>query len=129
MNRENIKKVRDHIAGLPSSQFGMRLWHTETECGTCCCIGGWTGAILLDDLDADRWDAAEALGLTDLASHRLFYPTAASCRRNPWDATPPQAVRVLDHLLKTGEVDWSIIDTLPEVSATPSDVVLIVGEG
>jgi hypothetical protein len=117
MNVENIKIVRDHIAGLPPEQFNM---HTSgDDCGSPCCIGGWANRLTYD---ADDWhplissfgepDAMTALGLDDATAHALFYPGVTTrIGGNPYGVRPAQAVRVLNHLLASGEVDWSIIDT------------------
>lgn len=123
MNRENIQKVRDAIAVLPPERFSMEKWAcrpAETglrwyvqnatdllhDCGTCGCIGGWTNAILSgpEGVRGDSNDAATAgglLGLSPSVARSLFYPY------QEWsDISRDDAVRVLDHLLATGEVDW-----------------------
>jgi hypothetical protein len=108
MNRENIKKVRDHIAGLPPEQFAMDAW----TCGTCACIGGWTARLFLppDEL----WSLSgvrRALGITSEDAERLFFWGGAGPTTVKWsDTTAGQAVRVLDHLMETGRVEWSILD-------------------
>lgn len=118
MNRENIQKVRDHIAKLPAKRFQMSEWiarrgyaesptldEVRHDCGTCACIGGWTLALLsakrADHFSEDR--AADLLGLTEDEAAELFRPEGWSA---PGLYTRPHAVRVLDHLLATGEVDW-----------------------
>lgn len=121
MNRENIQKVRDVIAGLPPERFDMSAYcrgpglaratigGAVHVCGTAACIAGWTAAIfkprtrLVDDPNGDDrlfFTAASLLGLDEADAHRLFIPCDL-CGR-----TTTEAVRVLDHLLETGEVDW-----------------------
>lgn len=118
MNVENIKRVRDHIASLPPERFDMTVYGghvTEdgdvvedlradvSDCGTVACICGWTVAIFgvgegLDDQSA----ACEVLGLTEMQGDLLFIPDPRNGR------TSADAARVLDHLIATGEVDWSV---------------------
>ncbi len=134
MNVENIKRVRDHIAALPPERFDMSRFASTSatrgrgalerpyvnrqrllnSCGTCACVAGWSIALLgppRSKLDDDGL-AAELLGLDmDQAVH-LFFGWAPG---NPAiETTPEQAVRVLDHLLATGEVDWSVADAAAE---------------
>lgn len=120
LNRENVQKVRDFIAALDPKHFNMRYWTTRLEggaphyvshsdliahrCGSCACIGGWTEALLSESEDEER-DAGDLLGLGEVDRDALFYPDNVG----PYeDITIPQAVAVLDHLLETGEVDWSV---------------------
>lgn len=120
MNRENIKKVRDVIAALPPERFDMGdvayhrgrgevLPQNRTvlhNCNTAACIAGWTNALFgqprsyRDGLN----DAAQHLGLDPDEQRHLFCPVRYANGRT----TAAQAVRVLDHLLETGEVDWSV---------------------
>lgn len=126
MNRENIKIVRDHIASLPPERFDMRFtfgdsgrvnerWYEHSvtahellhPCGTAACIAGWALAVLTPDskkrLSSD--DAANLFGIDHHAGDTLFMPDGFS---DPGRYTQPQAVAVLDHLLATGKVDWSV---------------------
>lgn len=107
MNRENIQKVRDHIASLPPERLDMYNWFREAECGTVCCIGGWTNLVLGPDEPRERWSVSKARGRLDISytqADELFFGAGVSSA-----VGPAQAVAVLDHLLETGEVDWSII--------------------
>lgn len=121
MNRENIKKVRDVIAKLPGKRFSMKTYISidgndapgETpgaaiaECGTAACIAGWAVVLLAPDcprIDIDDV-AAGVLGLSHSDANELFTPRGYSA---PGLYTRPHAVRVLDHLLATGEVDWQV---------------------
>lgn len=119
MNRENIKKVRDVIASLPRGRFNMGDWVSNLDltpkqlahtCGTAACIAGWTLAVKSPGSRKRYWDsvdnieevAGRYLGLSLDEAKRLFIPPGLSI----WKYTQPHAVRVLDHLLATGEVDW-----------------------
>lgn len=119
MNRENIKLVRDHIAGLKPERFDMSIYvgarggdapdATEVgpymkDCGTAACIAGWAVALLAPDSEAGavQETAARLFGLNDQDGDELFVPF-----RDRRRITTSQAVLTLDHLLNTGEVDWS----------------------
>lgn len=119
MNRENITKVRDVIAALPAHKFDMRWlarWEKRSPelqpanrsivhaCGTVACIAGWTNAIFGDpkDYEDDASTAGQRLGLKWGQGGDLFCPEGFS----QGNYTQAQAVRVLDILLETGEVDW-----------------------
>jgi hypothetical protein len=121
MNRENIKKVRDHIATLTPAHFDMKYYETEKGCGTVTCIAGWAKLLLApDEPKANATLGAKLFGLDIEAAWSLFHAGEPD-PRNPlyasrWGAGPSEAVRVLDHLLETGKVDWSIIDQ-PEAQA------------
>jgi len=123
MNRENIKKVRDVIAALPAARFAMDEWSwnqvtfrraTAREmlhgCGTVGCIAGWATALADPSgewrIDGDAAAVAEEwLELDSENADALFTPR--TIRADDWtNITRAHAVRVLDHLLETGEVDW-----------------------
>lgn len=120
MNIENIRLVRNVIANLPPERFNMNYWaaYVENEddvenivevlhnCGTVACIGGWTNAIFGDETES-TYDAAKHLGLSDRTAHSLFYPWGIS--KSFDEITIDEAIQVLDHLIETGEVDWSIV--------------------
>ena len=124
MNRENIKRVRDHIAGLPPERLWMERFlsagHSVADvnwtagrllkdCGTCGCIAGWTAAIFAPRVKCGGVEAraAESLGIPEEDASALFYPELSN--HMLWgDIGPAHAVRVLDHLLETGKVDWSV---------------------
>lgn len=142
MNRENIQKVRDHIAALPKKRFSMAAYFgdvlvddddgakwvgtanwdrrktnremAEGGCNTCACIAGHTlVALRPNDLLAERiaGPAQRLLWLTTDQADKLFEPNNHdSAFRDAGltleRVTLSHAVRVLDHLLETGEVDW-----------------------
>lgn len=124
MDKIKIKELRDHIAALPPEQFDMSQWRAERECGTVACLAGWT-VELNKSLFGDWLERSDIKGaarlvlqLSQLEANRLFVPIEASILRHPNhpgavlgdlnDVTTEQAVKVLDHLLETGEVDWRV---------------------
>lgn len=111
MNVENIKRVRDHIASLPPAKFDMQWLGNEPQrgCGSACCIAGWACRVL--SLEGGPTSSAiAAFGLGSEDGYALFWPPtedeSGSGRSAAWEATIPQAVRVLDLLMETGEVHW-----------------------
>lgn len=134
MNRDNILKVREHILALEDQRrFNMNYFLSQIDqegpsyydptvllhnCGTCACLAGWTAGLLDDQLtdeQRDRNSIADRgrvlLGLDSSQADRLFHPyNLHPSWGDEWEAIPPRgAVEVLDHLLETGEIDWSII--------------------
>lgn len=122
MNRKNIKKVRDVIAALPRKRFNMEYYaaihDTADECGddipavqlthtcnTAGCIAGWTVATFATRNSSRHTGqrAKNLLGITEAQSHNLFAPPGYD---EPGRFSQAHAVRVLDHLLETGKVDW-----------------------
>lgn len=122
MNVKNIKTVRDHIAAVDAKRFEMATWASAGsrgnysradvdslelihDCNTCGCIGGWSEGLLRVD-ESDTRQARELLGLSDLQAEELFFAHSHPLPMNK--ITQAEAVAVLDHLLATGEVDWSV---------------------
>lgn len=125
MNRENIQKVRDVIAAADAASFSMAyIYDGEPEgfdpsrdpfgellnvCGTTACIAGWTLAVCTpteppwrDEMPVTR--AASLLGLRpEFEGRWLFAPDGYE---DPRRYSRAHAIRVLDHLLATGVVDW-----------------------
>lgn len=130
MNREAIKKVRDVIAGLPRGRFTMEYYasepgrfgedippgHLAHTCNTAGCIAGWTVAALAPNAPRGEADeqAAELLGIDHPDALALFMPPGYD---TPRLYSQPHAVRVLDHLLATGEVDWKTTRRAKKTSA------------
>lgn len=125
MNREAITVLRNVLAVLPRERFTMAHYTTvgtgkddrlsseqlKHDCGTAACMVGWTNALLSPLYTSNAGDVAGARVLLDLSydqANKLFHPWEdRSPRPIPWiDITNEQAVKVLDHLLETGEVDW-----------------------
>jgi hypothetical protein len=111
-------KVRDKIARIDPEQFRMDEW----VCGTAACIGGWADLLMhhKSEPDADFDSPVPVseiswwLGLTPNQKEELFYPLTDNYRYTcgfPDQGafiTRDHAVRVIDHLIKTGEVDWEL---------------------
>lgn len=131
MNVENILKVAAAIedaakpGAKPKVGFNMGVWHdtgdadqTGHNCGTVCCIGGWTNFLFADDpMQVGMQEAMKSLGLGPLPADDLFCPPRSQYAGS-WDSiTPAHAVAVLRHLAATGKVDWSI----GAPSSPPSD--------
>lgn len=72
MNRERLKILRDHLAGLPDEKVDMDYIRVERDCGTVCCIAGWANE-LWNGGCIDTWKASGALGLSEYQSQALFY--------------------------------------------------------
>lgn len=103
--RDRLKILRDHIAGLSPEKFDMSEW----RCGTAACIGGWTETLFAKKRLGESAVGA-LIGLNPDQSEALFYPDLPDPDGDAraWNATPAEAVKVLDHLLATGEVDWRV---------------------
>lgn len=96
MNRERLKTLRDHLAGLPDERVDMSLWSTERhDCGTACCIGGWAERLWADQ------SAGVALGLDDYQHDALFFPAGWS--RNK--LTRLDAIAAIDSMLANPDDD------------------------
>lgn len=103
--RERLEYLRDFLRELPKERFSMAHWPDAAElhrCGTAACIGGWADAIWGRTTTND--EAGERLGLSADEAWALFYPSSDWLNT---DTTIAQALRVVDHFLATGEVDWS----------------------
>lgn len=118
--RARLEYLRDFLRALPIERFDMTYWACEAEtatpvarkvlqhdCGTVACIGGWTMALFQagENLHGQSYsDVGDFLGLSPLAALALFNPKIVE----GWGSiTPSAAADVLDHLIRTGEVDWS----------------------
>lgn len=138
MNRARIEKLRDALlAPVPPAPLGqglgfnMHYWRCSGElappdtsgrgCGTTACLAGWTVSLFataqqITELQGEAWMqtgrmAGSMLKLMPWQADELFTP-----KTNKFDfssdqadtVTPAMAARVLDHLLATGDVDWSV---------------------
>lgn len=129
--RARMEYLRDFLRALPAERFYIgnyvsvptpdgRRGGDSTEalrdCGTAACIAGWA-AYLFDgspiscalpntgETEAHE-AAAELLGLNEDEAYALFIPIVLAGRWN--DITNADAALVLDHLIRTGRVDWSV---------------------
>ena len=119
MNIENLKKLRDAVAN--SRAFNMEEWPdfdicdakfiNGHYCGTPACIGGHASALILrEKLYGESTNYTYVFGWLELDNDQsadLFFPdqehNGGIVMRNIDQA---HAVRCLDHLIETGEVDW-----------------------
>lgn len=97
------------------------------NCGTVGCIGGWASVIMRQEKGVKlRWlgfskyfapnvsdddpvefheeNVAEWLGISVWTAHRLFYAEGGPRMMN--EVKKDHAIKVLEHLIKTGEVRW-----------------------
>lgn len=128
MNRENIQTTIDALRRAHDDAFDMGTWFSSDNpmaanrnrkhylerntCGTAACIAGWGYAIMGAKTRAKikaklGWDeeqdyAAEWFGINLDQSHSLFIPDDVGNGRY----TRAAAIRTLEILLETGEVDW-----------------------
>lgn len=124
MNVENIKKVRDLIAGLPAKRFAMNDWgfcgYSGAEaflhdCGAAACIGGWA-EVLIGGEKMRMEQVYRLMGLSEDEGDDLCFPHVEGSMH----ASVAQGVAVLDHLLETGEVDWAYAMANPaDLTVTP----------
>lgn len=135
MNIENIDKViaalREDME-KPESHFVMDDFVTYIDddavpigergaykvCNTAMCIAGWANTIRLEGRDfgknfmcavSDQAAAAEWLGLNGLDAEYLFFAAIVGTRAIDVIPAPDRhliAIEVLEHLKRTGEVDW-----------------------
>lgn len=127
--RERLMRLRDFLAELPPEKFDMGDYIVPGDddesdidiysvpikqavdvCGTAACIAGWAQVLFNPTESQDEELARVALGLTEEEGQALFCPwtTEGSSVDRSEDLTLTQAVRVIDHLLATGDVDWSV---------------------
>lgn len=118
MNKEKVKKLADTIRtlnyGFMPGSFNMCEYSHEFRGGFDCrspaCLAGWACAMEGYDLDqvlnlgdSIHRTAAEILGISQEAADKLFTPK----QNEPYLLSGVEAASVLDHLVETGELDWS----------------------
>lgn len=113
MNTQLLLQIADRIAKRPE-QFQMMEWFKHNrQCGTACCIGGWT-IQLCRSCVCSYEVGQEAARLLDLdydisghgAANRLFAFTLWPAQFKVWEVegTPEfaeQAVRRIHHFIQT----------------------------
>lgn len=110
--RARLEYLRDFLRGLPAERFHIgsvaRPLDRE-DCGTPACIAGWSMAIWQRPYSVFGRVGAELFGLGADDAHLLFFPaTVATCGLGYSGVRPAHAAAVLDHLIRTGRVDWSV---------------------
>lgn len=109
--RDRMIQLRDFLETLPDERFdygwlGSSQDAIDGECGSPACIGGWARALFRVRTDARPYIGLQEIGEDWLglssgqSSDLMFYPRGHVSRR--------RAVRVLDHYLATGKIDWSV---------------------
>lgn len=122
MNKELLQKVVDKLNTIDDDQFSMLdFFFRKNGCKSPSCIAGW--AIELSEVDSDfsnlgyvsgvsAWlVAADICGIDYDTAHSLFIPTRKDYDGSefyPYAAKPKEAARVVQHLIDTGIVDWSM---------------------
>ena len=125
MNVTNLQKLIDLFEGKTTIKglgFDMSVYcHQDNECGTVACIAGH--AMLLgrryktapkddrvNDIDYGAFDyAQEWLDLSFSEANMLFHGETPDDEHIPMATINTEhVVKVLKHLLRTGEVDWRI---------------------
>jgi hypothetical protein len=132
LNKENVRKVIEAIKnednffnmvhfvieGSMLENYSSEELGNPPACGTASCIGGWAVAIKLKesgevvDYLSDEIEnkftfeaAGEWLGLNGTDSTSLFL----GGHLNLDTITRAETIEVLEHLVATGVVDWSIV--------------------
>jgi len=107
---ERIRTLRDAIRAAPQD-FDMRdpAMHT---CGTAVCFHGWVKELFFGKYVTTETTSAH-LGLSPQQGadlYQMWTGNAEPCNLNRRfrDITAQEGVRVLNHYLATGEIDWSV---------------------
>ena len=141
MNLERIAMVRDLIAsqvyGFTMTSYSgrssleafsplmLRVNHlTEANCGTACCIGGHA-CLLAGGPTPCGYAARHWLGLSPVEAEALFlgHNLIDGEFTDDYDhggldlLTRDQAIWVLDHLIATGNIDWTTAREMVPVPA------------
>lgn len=111
MNRERLKTLRDHLAGLPDEKLDMRWYVAQqgfglplgdpailSECGTTACIAGWAAHLFGGQPD----DAGLPLHLSHEQSMALFCPDSFE---NEGRYTRTDAIAAIDSMLANPDDD------------------------
>jgi len=125
MNIEHIKILTETIKQAEESESffddnGFNIESFTHSCGTASCIGGYAVA-LAKDMDvrsgnltgiAEDFEAVarDYLGLSYSEGVDLFYP-----EHDNWaEIDKNAAIKVLENLIETGVVDWSIVNDVSQ---------------
>lgn len=121
--KARLEYLRDFLRTLPEERFDILSFadapgwpeycddpisaaDVRNDCGTTACIAGWAEALFTEVEDIGG-NAEELLGLGEPVANKLFHGFPRGNIR------PAQAADVLDHLIRTGEVDWSVAQAAP----------------
>ncbi len=133
MNKDNLKKL---IKVMKEKKYGfvMGILYIDTDdkmnkylnkpkliteeeaniCGTAGCIAGHCYLISKQKVEYDLTEiGGDFLGLSDTQTVRLFVPNNHYAsykvgKKSKKFITRARAIKVLENLLETGEVDWSV---------------------
>lgn len=111
--RERLEYLRELIAGGAALDMNEP---SPSKCGSPSCLYGWSRSVFSSGRYMSPADVGAMLGLTLQNTRDLFCMSVTGTRAryhewgdvDPFRATNAQAANVLDHLLQTGEVDWSV---------------------
>lgn len=103
---EEQDQLAEAIMHPEKARFSMRVVLGIANCGTAACIEGYYRLFRGPE---DNYDFREYYGLALDQYDELCMPENYD---RPWlfNPTPQEAAKVIRHLVKTGEVDWSIIE-------------------
>lgn len=108
-----LRDFRDRMARIDPRLFDM--WEASPSCGTPACFHGWAQTFYFNGERREPAETAERLGIDLDRASELYAMWIAGANPNHSGgdfqvhrATHAQGMRVLDHLVSTGEVDWSV---------------------
>ena len=127
MNKQNVQILIDHLKTQTHCGFNMGVYvthpheplhdHSPNHCGTTACLAGHIYHIvhnmdLTDEdtmgLESEMFNVGKHfLDLSGYQAGNLFL--GLNSPTDLEDITLEQAIKVLEHLKATGEVDWSIV--------------------
>lgn len=117
MNFENLDRLITAIKkenlvhkGKPV-KFFMPYWMETTDCNTFCCIGGHCEILSGNSSGAFCYIVADFLGISTDQAYDLCYArdTESGLKIEMSSVTKKDAIRVLEELRRTGEVNWAIL--------------------
>lgn len=131
LNHEHIQSLIDILKVTSNDRdtgFDMsRYVHNyDTKCQTPSCMAGWA---IWDSEGRPEYiktlwyncfsTGRNWLGLSGVQAHALFVPweTVSAEPYDTSDIRTDQAIKVLEHLLETGEVDWAYAELPPKLDA------------
>ena len=136
VKKEGQKFVFDmnYFVRIPEENVKVDGGHVEPSlCGTQCCIAGLATILgnpasvkekFSKELESghlytnlghyhldNEIEARKLLGLSIVKSHQLFYGNLPNGQSIDLETIKPEhAVTVIDHLIETGKVDWSLVE-------------------
>lgn len=88
MNRERLKTLRDHLAGLPDERVDMSVHQVTRDCHTVACIAGWADFLF-------GGEEGRSLGFSEDQSAEVFFPAGWVSR----SFTRLDAIAAIDSML------------------------------